>query len=228
MTRQLRCVQRCNSFRKRARITHARADARFENTSKTRKISCVRRRKHANLHTIWTTNQWSETKLHKIDFLWSTNRFSGSVTHKKQKTKREHRKCSPQLEKADTTATYKKRNKTQHSQWRGMKHATLAWNTESSQTRHPSMSNLQQPTTVDIIASKRKCKQTRDNNRVSRRRQKHTTHQSWIRHQRQLISLMSLQPPNRKLECYNYRSRLQIPQQSSETEKTALNRSDVT
>ena len=39
--------------------------------------------------------------------------------------------CSPQLEEADTTATWENRNKKQHSQWRGMEHATSAWNTQS-------------------------------------------------------------------------------------------------
>ena len=94
----------------------------------------------------------------------------------------------------------------------GMKHGSRV------KTRHPPMSKSQQPTTVDIIASIWKRKQTRD--RVSRRRQKRTTKQSWIILQRQLISfdiISSTQP--KSLSVTTIERDCKAAQQSSETEK---------
>ena len=145
----------------------------------------------------------------------------------KKKKKREHGKCSPQLEKADTTATREKRNKTQHS--RREERSMPPWHETQKRfkTRHLPMSNSQQPTTVDITASKWKRKQTRD--RVSRRRQKRTTNQSWIILQRRLISFDIISPTQPKsLSVTTIERDCKAPQQSSETERTAPNRSDKT
>ena len=79
------------------------------------------------------------------------------------------------------------------------------------QTRHPLMSNIWQPTTVDFIASEWKRKQTKtttespDGDRNTRL----TSREQDTKDNRYL--LISLQPLNRKLEWDINRSRLQTP-----------------